>query len=70
MGNGSSAPSSAARRTSDRRRHLDSSEYDEEVDQAFRRERDSYYDRRSSSPSSIRRDSGYDDNKSLRYLGT
>ena len=39
---------------------------DEYEVEAVRRDRDSYYDRRRSSPS-IRREYSYEDNKSIRY---
>ena len=64
MGSGSSSPSPTPGRTSDRRRRSDS---DAEYDLGQTHNRDSYYDRRSSSPaSSIRRQDSYEDNKSLR----
>ena len=62
MGNGSSSSSTPTRASG--RPGLDSD--DEYEVEAVRRDRDSYYDRRRSSPS-IRREDSYEDNKSIRY---
>ena len=64
MGNGSSSSSTPTRASASGRPGLDSD--DEYEVEAVRRDRDSYYDRRRSSPS-IRREDSYEDNKSIRY---